>query len=195
MHPSDPLYAQQWYLAALGDIETIWDEYSGAGVHVGIYDTGVESAHPDLDGNYDASRNLVFNTNPESGDVNPAVQPDARARGHGTAVAGIIGAEQNGEGAVGIAWDSSLTSVNIADTTKPYDFQTGNPTDFATAIRWSIGHFDVTNNSWNTLPTYDPNASVDPALRLGDRQRGFCGCMRARSKRPRHDHRAGNRQR
>ena len=46
MHPSDPLYAQQWHLASLGDIEKIWDEYSGAGIHVGVYDTGVESRSP-----------------------------------------------------------------------------------------------------------------------------------------------------
>ena len=48
MHPNDPLYSQQWHLTRLGDIEKIWDEYSGAGVHVGVYDTGVETTHPDL---------------------------------------------------------------------------------------------------------------------------------------------------
>jgi len=128
---------------------------SGAGVHVGIYDTGVESDHPDLAGNYDASRNLVFNTETESGEVNPPYRPTHDLAGNGTAVAGIIGAERNGVGGVGIAWGSSLTSVNINDTTKSYDFQTGNAIDFATAIRWSIGHFDVTNNSWNSLPIYD----------------------------------------
>jgi hypothetical protein len=36
VHPNDPLYSQQWYLTKLGNIEKIWDEYSGAGVHIGF---------------------------------------------------------------------------------------------------------------------------------------------------------------
>jgi subtilisin family serine protease len=60
MHSSDPLYGQQWHLAAIGDIETIWDEYSGAGIHVGVYDSGVELDHPDLAGNYDAGREVLI---------------------------------------------------------------------------------------------------------------------------------------
>ena len=66
MIPSDPLYAQQWHFVGsrrhrrpLGNIEKIWDEYSGAGIHVGVYDTGVELDHPDLVGNYDASLEVM----------------------------------------------------------------------------------------------------------------------------------------
>ena len=43
MHPDDPLYSQQWHLTRLGNIEKIWDEYSGAGIHVGVYDFGYHS--------------------------------------------------------------------------------------------------------------------------------------------------------
>lgn len=52
---SNDLSDLQWHFDYLGDIEKIWDEYSGAGIHVGIYDDGLEATHPDLVDNYDAS--------------------------------------------------------------------------------------------------------------------------------------------
>lgn len=160
MHPTDPLYAQQWHFGLLGNIEKIREDYSGAGIHVGVYDTGVESAHPDLASNYDASRLVVINGVTLSGEVNPAGEPDPVGRGHGTAVAGIIGAAMNGVGGVGVAWGSSLTSVNISDSTTSINIHTGILADFAAAIG-QMTNFDVTNNSWNTKPVYDPQANIN----------------------------------
>ncbi|EBA02110.1 hypothetical protein RB2150_00355 [Rhodobacterales bacterium HTCC2150] len=40
--PTDPLYVNQWHFPLLGDIETIWDEFTGAGVKVAVYDDGVQ---------------------------------------------------------------------------------------------------------------------------------------------------------
>lgn len=74
--PTDPLFARQWHFSLLtgslpadisqqGDttlMQRIWDEYSGAGVHVGVYDTGIEYSHPDLAANYDASRHVVMSS-------------------------------------------------------------------------------------------------------------------------------------
>lgn len=37
--PTDPLFAQQWHLPMIGNIRRIWDEYTGAGVTVAVYDT------------------------------------------------------------------------------------------------------------------------------------------------------------
>lgn len=99
--PTDPLYASQWHFALLGDIETIWDEYTGAGVHVGVYDQGIDLTHEDLAANYDASRHVV------DGSLNPIVG-DATGP-HGTAVAGLIGADNNAVGGVGVAFDTSIT--------------------------------------------------------------------------------------
>ena len=63
MVPDDDGYGTQWYLsnpnAALGgvdiDIETVWDEYSGLGVTLGIIDDGIDYTHADIVGNYDTS--------------------------------------------------------------------------------------------------------------------------------------------
>ena len=46
MVPSDVLYdPEQWHFDLIGDIETIWDDYSGLTVHVGVFDdcTGTTS--------------------------------------------------------------------------------------------------------------------------------------------------------
>jgi Subtilase family len=65
----------------------------GEGVSVAIIDTGVATAHPDLDGRIAVTRNFI------DADMK-AFQSDR----HGTEVAGIIGADaNNGVGIVGIA--------------------------------------------------------------------------------------------
>jgi subtilisin family serine protease len=146
LHPNDPLYAQQWHLTKLGNIEKVWDEYSGAGVHVGVYDGGVQSAHPDLAANYDAGRHVVINGNPVSGE--PATTPNP----HGTGVTGILGAvANNGEGVVGVAWGSRLTSVPILNPDGPIDLNAVDGTNMLSAFHQMAG-FDVTNHSWNAVP-------------------------------------------
>jgi subtilisin family serine protease len=107
-NPTDPLFDRQWHFDRIGNIRAIWEEYNGAGVHVGVYDEGIEQTHTDLNDNYDASLEFSYNgAIPNTGATGP----------HGTSVAGLIGAEANGEGTVGIAFGASLTSVNIFDST------------------------------------------------------------------------------
>ena len=81
-----------------------------------VYDSGVEYAHSDLNDNYDPTRHVLIDTDGDP--LTPPVAHDGNVvgnNGHGTCVAGIIGAEMNGEGTVGIAHGASLTSVNIFD--------------------------------------------------------------------------------
>ncbi len=59
MTPNDPLFPNQWFYSLIGDIEAVWDDFDGSGVHVGIYDTGVDFNHPDLAGNYDATLHVT----------------------------------------------------------------------------------------------------------------------------------------
>jgi subtilisin family serine protease len=86
----DPLYPVQpaagdWHLADLHRVST------GRNVTVAVIDSGVDAAHPDLGGRLGMRRNFVEDV------------PDT-AEAHGTAVAGIIGAQAgNGIGIAGIA--------------------------------------------------------------------------------------------
>ncbi|MEN2749202.1 S8 family serine peptidase [Sphingomonas sp. T9W2] len=131
----------QWHLRYLGDLATVWKDYTGKGVSVGVYDQGIESAHWDLGKNIDTSKQLVDdNGKVLSGEPVYFFPEDLTDGAHGTSVAGIIGAERNGKGGIGIAYDVKMTGVNIFD----YYSQAAN-TD------WSIsqgGHFDILSNSW-----------------------------------------------
>jgi subtilisin family serine protease len=89
---NDPLYDLQTNLTALG-IERAHTRTRGAGVHVGLIDTGVDARHPDLQGRIVSTRSFV-----------PTQAPSARSYRHGTAMAGLIAAvADNHIGIVGIA--------------------------------------------------------------------------------------------
>jgi hypothetical protein len=44
--PTDPLFSSQWHFGLLGDIQTIWNDYTGEGVTIAIYDDGVDYTTP-----------------------------------------------------------------------------------------------------------------------------------------------------
>jgi subtilisin family serine protease/subtilisin-like proprotein convertase family protein len=156
--PTDPLYSDQWHFGLIGDIETIWEEYTGAGVHVGLYDDGFQYDHPDLDDNYDPS--LHF-TNGDGVVYDP--YPNGPDDGHGTSVAGLIGAEWgNGLGGVGVAPEVSLTGINFIVDIQNEWIDSGDPAIVFEALHWAA-NFDIMSNSWGFSPAYDPDQNLaDP---------------------------------
>jgi subtilisin-like proprotein convertase family protein len=139
--PSDPLFSRQWHQNDPGiffdkegiNVTKVWDDYTGQGVRVGVVDDGVQYDHPDLAANYDPTGQYDYGGN----DANP--YPDA-SNSHGTAVAGLIAADDNGVGVVGAAFDSTVTGFRI--------FGGGvSESEFADVF-YRQGALDVTNNSW-----------------------------------------------
>ncbi|GAB4464968.1 MAG: hypothetical protein OHK0037_19440 [Elainellaceae cyanobacterium] len=154
--PLDPLFPDQWHLVNTGqtgglpgvdiNIANVWEDYTGAGVNVGIIDDGVEYVHDDLFLNYNSALELDAAEN----DGDPA--PGSAFDSHGTSVAGLIAASANGVGGVGVAPDASISALRL-------DFLTFDESDFiaqATAALYRAADFDVVNNSWGyVFPFYD----------------------------------------
>lgn len=152
MQPNDPLYSQQWYLRRLGDIGQIWDNFNGAGIRIGIYDSGIDWSHPDLIGRQDASLNITYKGVTYDGLPNKA---STNNQNHGTAVAGLIGATgNNGVGMTGVAWGASMTSVNIFDSTNELFVNAEGARKGHLAALHQMINFDVVNKSSNSPPHY-----------------------------------------
>jgi len=94
---NDPLYDMQTNLTAL-DVPHAHAYSQGEGVRIGLIDTGVDTAHPDLRGRISGSHSFVSNDNTK-----------ASSYRHGTAMAGLIAATaNNGIGIVGVAPRSQI---------------------------------------------------------------------------------------
>jgi subtilisin len=88
-------------------IKAVGKANKGAGVNVAVIDTGIDTTHPDL------AANIAGWTN--CSDKGPRNYGDSN--GHGTHVAGIIAALDNGIGVVGVAPGAKLWSVRVLDAT------------------------------------------------------------------------------
>jgi len=117
-HPNDVLYNAspgQWALKGVGGIfaPLAWDITTGArGINVGIIDSGI-AVHDDLNANLlPAGWNFVDNDS----NTNDTF-------GHGTKVAGIVGAVGNNNiGIAGVSWEVSLVPLKVYPITNQ-----GNP--------------------------------------------------------------------
>lgn len=95
---------------------------TGAGVKVAIIDTGVDYAHPDLAGHYAGGYNAVSTSTLPMDD-----------HGHGTHVAGTIGAIKDGKGVVGVAPDAKLYGVKVLDANG-----SGSYSNVIDGIQWAV---------------------------------------------------------
>jgi subtilisin family serine protease len=109
----DPLAGLQWDMQAIGaTADGSYKRQQGShDVRVGIMDTGVDGSHPDIAPNFDSALSRNFTVDDPIIDGACASDPDGSCddpanvdeNGHGTHVAGIIGAALNGVGTAGVA--------------------------------------------------------------------------------------------
>jgi len=137
--PTDPLYAQTASDLAIIGMEEAWAVQAGCGTGVppvvAVIDSGVEPYHPDLAPALDLANSWNFTDN------NANVFDDL---GHGTRVAGIIGAAgNNAEGIAGVAFGCALLSLDVATSAGVVT-----TADVASAINWAVARgADVVNMS------------------------------------------------
>ena len=114
----DELSPCQWDMQAIA-AGTAHETATGAGVRVGVIDSGIDFTHPDLAGAIDvaASCSFIYSTTPTAdpqevanGDCSnkTAVQD---LQGHGTHVATTIAGRQNGFGIVGVAPQATIVAI------------------------------------------------------------------------------------
>jgi subtilisin family serine protease len=102
---NEPFYAFQWAPAAVQAPEAWNLGYTGAGVRVAVLDGGLYAAHADLAAGVDVGASRSF--------ITGAFNTDVGTFWHGTHVAGIIGARDNGIGLIGIAPGATLIGVKV----------------------------------------------------------------------------------
>lgn len=102
----EPFINLQWNIQAI-EAPTAWAAgFTGQGVRVAILDGGIHSTHVDLDANIDvaASKSFVPGF---------AFNQDTGTFWHGTFVAGIVAAEDNGIGTIGVAPQATIIGVKV----------------------------------------------------------------------------------
>ena len=119
--PTDPLATNQWYLAEDHAFDTWAEPPAGlAPVKVAIVDSGIDDTLPDFQGRILDARSFVGGS------------PYIDTEGHGTFVAGVIAANLDSRGVVGIAYTAQLLVAKVVkpDGTIPLDAEVA-------AIRWA----------------------------------------------------------
>lgn len=116
----DPLESQQWSMQQIRAPQAHATQAGSRAVDVGILDSGIDGTHVDFrDGpggtgpsNVDCVRGRDFvPLGPGVGNPNPCIDNQV----HGTHVAGIVAAQANGLGVVGVAPNVTLVPVKVCD--------------------------------------------------------------------------------
>lgn len=175
--PNDPSFGSQWGLHNVGqsfggygagtvdaDVDAVeaWDTRTNASaVIVGVLDTGVDYTHPDLAAN--------IWTNPGETPAN-GIDDDGNGyvddvhgvdtyfgsgnpmdtHGHGTHVAGTIGAVgNNGVGVSGVAWIAQIMALRFMPNGSGFDSDAIEAIEYVLATKAALGYQRVVlNNSW-----------------------------------------------
>ena len=180
LKPNDPYFQNGtcWQLMNTGasggtagadiDAKDAWNTItSAAGVIVAVVDSGVRYTHQDLapnmwhnpNQNTDGYSGDLYGINAITGSGNPWDD-----FGHGTHVAGIIGAVgNNGVGVVGVCWSVKLMALKFIDSKG-----NGSVSDAVTCIDYAISHYaSVINFSWGD-PSWNSQALYDAINAAGN---------------------------
>src|SRR5207249_11609238 len=113
--PTDPLWSQQWDMTKIS-CPAAWDtQTDSSDVVVAVIDTGIDFTHPDLQANI--WTNPSDSTHGFTCMNGSCVAGGLDDFGHGTHVAGTIGASaNNGIGIAGINWQVQLLSVKFLNS-------------------------------------------------------------------------------
>jgi lantibiotic leader peptide-processing serine protease len=113
----DNLSAEQWSLAQIRAFEAHQITGGSPLVRVALIDSGIDPGHPEFAGRIDTANSVSCATGAPVRDPSGALWRDQI--GHGTQVAGLIAAGDNGFGIVGVAPHVQLLIVKVANAGQP----------------------------------------------------------------------------
>jgi subtilisin family serine protease len=153
---SEPLAQCQWDMSLINADTATHSRSTGEGVRVGIVDSGVDLAHPDIAPNLDLADSCSFVQSDDptitsgltdpveagNGDCSNKAAVQDRS-GHGTHVASNVAAPINGVGIAGVAPDATIVALKACtESTYCYGYAV------ADALRYAGDHqIDVVNMS------------------------------------------------
>lgn len=138
----DPLSGLQWALSRINAVEA--HEITGGSplVRVALIDSGIDPSHPEFAARIDTAASVNCSTGAPRTDPTGALWTDDVA--HGTLVAGIVAAGDNGLGILGVAPNVELVIVKVVGPGQPIT-----PQAAACAFNWVADHqIDVANASF-----------------------------------------------
>lgn len=143
--PNDPYLPMQWaYRPNVGlGAQKLWDAKDDtSGVTVAVLDSGIDWTHPEFRGD-----RVLLGKNTLEDSQDPAKIMDYD--GHGTHVAGIIGAAgNNAQGVAGVAWNVKFLAVKVLDK------DGGNDASALAGIAYAVKNgAKVINMSFNSKDT------------------------------------------
>lgn len=154
--PNDPLFIQQWHLDNRGNtpksiaghdinVISVWPDYTGRGVLIGILDDGMENDHPDLAPNYRADLAWDVSLNVPGAQVRTSIDR------HGVSVAGLAaGVADNGIGVAGVAYGATFTMHRLDMESNGEPLLAGYQLSAQKMVDSGIA---VSSNSWGPGPT------------------------------------------
>ncbi|MFL2698155.1 MAG: S8 family peptidase [Gammaproteobacteria bacterium] len=137
-YENSPEYQNQYGLALIKASSAYARGATGEGVLIGIMDSGVDTAHQELNGQNKFSSDSYLTYSSRS--------PTIEEKRHGTHVSGIAVGERDGSGIHGVAFDAQLFFISIELSDPPPDYQ---PVTIDSTVDYS-----AIDSSWSTLESY-----------------------------------------
>lgn len=149
--PNDPYFNQQWGLQKI-NCEQAWNYSKGENILIALVDSGIDYNNQDIVQNLwkDSSGNYGYDFSNNDYDT-------MDSNGHGTHVAGIIGALSNNLQIVGVAPKITILSVKI--------FPNAYDSICSKAIKYAVDKgARVINNSWGPPKRRPSNRVIEEAI-------------------------------
>lgn len=112
--PNDQYFSHQWHYSQIR-LPQAWNITTGdRSIRIAVIDSGIDPTHPDLIDNINFADARDFTNSNSSANIEEQIKD---LIGHGTHVAGTIGAmSNNAQGVAGVMWDVEIIPLKIFDS-------------------------------------------------------------------------------